>query len=414
MKKILLILPFSFSMSLLCAQGVGIGTNAPLASLDIVRGTAPNGTAMFRGTTHTSHFNFGSTEDTYIRGGKDGSNVIINDGTLGNVGIGTSTPAFKLSVYNSGYGIVHANTDGSIGVGTYVNFGAGWLGTLTNHPLQFFTNNGGAQVTLLQNGNLGIGTTNPAAKLHIIKDDEALRLSGTSQYISFFDGSNNYKSYIWNETGNIEIGTTFSNTNGEVSLKTKAVQGLTVQSDGRVRVGTLGCNLAAQTYLPKLSVHGPLGFKSAVPTRTGEWAIHYAVPTADNFDALVFYFNGGNYKAFIDEFDGSWNQSSDFRLKENFENYKSVLDGLKKLDVLTYHYKANKTGTRSFGLVAQNLQQYFPELVSGNINNKDEYLAISYGKTGVLAIKAIQEQQVIIEALEKRIAALESERKKLP
>jgi chaperonin cofactor prefoldin len=34
-------------------------------------------------------------------------------------------------------------------------------------------------------------------------------------------------------------------------------------------------------------------------------------------------------------------------------------------------------------------------------------MGIAYGKTGVLAIKAIQEQQVIIESLEKKIETLE-------
>lgn len=61
------------------------------------------------------------------------------------------------------------------------------------------------------------------------------------------------------------------------------------------------------------------------------------------------------------------------------------------------------------------MQLYFPEIVSGNENNNNENLTIAYSKTGVLAIKAIQEQQQIIEAqqqkienLEKRLAALES------
>jgi hypothetical protein len=84
-----------------------------------------------------------------------------------------------------------------------------------------------------------------------------------------------------------------------------------------------------------------------------------------------------------------------------------VLNGLKKLDVLTYHYKDDKTRTRSFGLLAQNLQQYFPELVPGNDKEQGRYLGIDYGKTGVLAIKAIQEQQQIIEAQQSKIDALE-------
>ena len=146
-----------------------------------------------------------------------------------------------------------------------------------------------------------------------------------------------------------------------------------------------------------------MGIKKAYGDQIGEWAIGYGGYFGVN--ELGFYYNGG-FKAVIDDIDGDWVPSSDIRLKENFEHYKSVLPGIKKLDVLTYHYIADKTGKRSFGLVAQNLKQYFPELVSGSEENGN-YLGISYAKTGVLAIKAIQEQHVIIEEQQKRIETLE-------
>jgi hypothetical protein len=78
---------------------LGLGTPSPSATLDVRRGTAPDGTAIFRGTTNASHFNFATAEDTYIRGGKAGSKVLINDvAGLGSVGIGLSTPNEILDV----------------------------------------------------------------------------------------------------------------------------------------------------------------------------------------------------------------------------------------------------------------------------------------------------------------------------
>jgi hypothetical protein len=87
----------------------------------------------------------------------------------GNIGIGTASPIGKLTVRASGYGVMH--TDGTITAGSWVGSGAnaegGWLGTQSNHPLYFFTNDSGAKMTLGVNGNLGIGTTEPNAKLTV-------------------------------------------------------------------------------------------------------------------------------------------------------------------------------------------------------------------------------------------------------
>ena len=265
------------------------------------------------------------------------------------------------------------------------------------------------------NGFLGLNTTNPQAQLHVNRDNEALRVSGSNSYISLYDNANNGKGYIQNNAGNLEMGTFVSNTNGELSLRTKGVGGLTVQSDGRVKVGNLACTLPVGNEnivheLPKFTVQGPLGLKKNWGDQIGEWTFFYDVVndhffTPTYFDVLSISYNG-DLKAWIDDDDGDYTSVSDRRLKEDFENYKPVLQEIKKLDVLTYHYKSEKLGRRSFGLVAQNLKQYFPELVSGS-EESGSYLGISYAKTGVLAIKAIQEQQVIIEEQQKRIEMLE-------
>ncbi len=92
----------SIQMTLTTAGNVGIGNAAPNARLVVTRGTSAtafDGTAAFAGTTNISHFNYGTTEDTYIRGGKDNARVFLADNIGGAVGIGTYTTAgYKLAV----------------------------------------------------------------------------------------------------------------------------------------------------------------------------------------------------------------------------------------------------------------------------------------------------------------------------
>jgi hypothetical protein len=86
---------------------VGIGTTSPAAKLWVV-GVAPSGTAVFSGSVLSSHFNYNgdNSEDTYIRGGKSTSRVVLNDQNSGHVvalgsgnfGIGTASPTEKLEV----------------------------------------------------------------------------------------------------------------------------------------------------------------------------------------------------------------------------------------------------------------------------------------------------------------------------
>jgi hypothetical protein len=101
----------------------------------------------------------------------NGANTYYN---AGNVGIGTNTPANRLTVRTPtlGYGIEH--TDGDTRLSTFVGRGSGWLGTLSNHKLTLFANDNGFQnmtATLDTAGHFGIGTDSPIMKLHVEGDE---------------------------------------------------------------------------------------------------------------------------------------------------------------------------------------------------------------------------------------------------
>ena len=122
-----------------------------------------------------------------------------------NVGIGTTTPLDKLTVQSvpNSYGITH--TDGTIKLSTFLggSTGGGWIGTQSNHPLSFFTNNSSSQMILLQNGKFGIGTITPGFKLDIKSNlvesnnnTNLLNLSGRNPVVLLSDENNIGYGYI--------------------------------------------------------------------------------------------------------------------------------------------------------------------------------------------------------------------------
>jgi len=66
-----------------------------------------------------------------------------------------------------------------------------------------------------------------------------------------------------------------------------------------------------------------------------------------------------------------------------------------------------ETGGTSEGFIAHEAQEVFAEAVSGE-KDGTEMQGMDYGRITPLLVKAIQEQQTLIESLEARITALES------
>ena len=139
-----------------------------------------------------------------------------------------------------------------------------------------------------------------------------------------------------------------------------------------------------------------------------KWRIYSA--SGDN--NLTFYNNADVEVADIDDVTGTFNAISDSRFKKNIETLLPVLPSLLKLKPSYYQFNWQQQNDRKqIGLLAQDAHQYFPELVSYN-KEKDLY-KMNYAGFSIVAIKAIQEQQVIIEKQQKQISSLQKETEKI-
>jgi len=135
---------------------------------------------------------------------------------------------------------------------------------------------------------------------------------------------------------------------------------------------------------------------------TSNWTlVNSTLSTVAFFD---FYLNA-DLIGYIRGDDGSYVALSDINLKKNIEPMTSVLANVKKLEPSKYHYKRNNDSMeKTIGFMAQDTQPLFPELVS----IEEGRMGINYAGFSVVAIKAIQEQQVIIEQLQDELAEIKT------
>jgi len=103
----------------------------------------------------------------------------------------------------------------------------------------------------------------------------------------------------------------------------------------------------------------------------------------------------------------TWHTTSDKRLKKNITDTKYGLKDLLKIEVKDFKFIKQNNEVPVCGMIAQDLYPIFPFAVSKPNNEEKEYYGIDYGRVTPLLIKAIQDQQVVIDGLNKRIGVLE-------
>ena len=97
--------------------------------------------------------------------------------------------------------------------------------------------------------------------------------------------------------------------------------------------------------------------------------------------------------------------TSDYRLKENIVPMEKGLERVNKLKPVKFDWKSD--GTTSEGFIAHEIQEAGWVLGVTGEKDDEEMQMVDYGKLTPLLVKAIQEQQELIETLTARIETLE-------
>jgi hypothetical protein len=118
--------------------------------------------------------------------------------------------------------------------------------------------------------------------------------------------------------------------------------------------------------------------------------------------------------------DANWDFGSDRKLKKQIVDAEPVLDRALKVQVRTFRWKeSDDTSPKMIGVIAQELQPLFPDMVSSANNQQtgENYLTVGYGDFAVIAIKAIQElkaqQDAEVKDLKAQVAALKAQMKEV-
>ena len=447
---------------------VGINTLSPYEKLEVAGaisaggGWSANGS---QGSVTTMGFQSGYGFVQAVDWGAEYKILALNPNG-GNVGIGTTSPTGSLQVN----GILSISNNAVIGQGNaYGTIGAANFTTLKlydsstgdtvlnnqGYNIQLQTA-GSSKLTILNNGNVGIGTTIPAAKLEVVGDIMSnggnvrvntgvstgdayvdigpnrsgngysyIDLIGDTTYTDFGfriirgnSGANTNSQIIHRGTGPLEIGTTDA---GAINLFTGGTTKLTVLSDGNIGInetspvtkltisndsgGADGNIWQRWRYVPGNDAYY-LDLKQTVTSGVVRYNFSMVNNSTAYNDVLVLDRGsvgiGTTTPAYTLDVTGTIRATgdviaySDARVKDNVKTIENALEKVMSLRGVSYTRKDTDDKLTKIGVIAQEVFPIIPEVVS---KDEDGNYSVAYGNMVGLLIEAIKEQQKQIDEL---------------
>ena len=121
---------------------------------------------------------------------------------------------------------------------------------------------------------------------------------------------------------------------------------------------------------------------------------------AGSVDYEVFRYDYNSSKV---TFATAISQSSDARLKENVQGLSGSLDAIDQLRGVTYDWIDDRVEGRQYGLIAQEVQPIFPDLVD---EADDGSLSVEYTGLIPVLLEAVKELKADNEALRQDLEAM--------
>jgi hypothetical protein len=337
------------------------------------------------------------------------------------LGIGTSSPAYKLDVQGNG-----SFTSGASVTNVFVGSAAGnggatvrFLGSNTqknwmignqfnvNGGLEFTpsTTTGGSTFTtpamvIDSSGNLGIGTTTIGSRVTIGDPGTGLAFSNAA--------SGNFNIGLLAGTGSA-VAYVYQRANSDLLFGTNNTERARITSGGDLLVGTTsstarltvkpssGLAIGTSGYSGDLTVAGIEVSKFDNNTTTSQVLMRFAIN------------NGGAGQGQINA-DGALTAAfgtySDKRLKENIVDLPPQLSNIMALRPVEFDYIVSEGGGHQIGFIAQEFEEVYPDAIGERADGMKTLTG--WSKTDARLIKALQEAMARIEQLEAKFAALES------